>query len=53
LANEIANDEKVAESAGIHGTPSFLIGASGGPMIGFSPTGPAAFDKAIERLVPR
>jgi predicted DsbA family dithiol-disulfide isomerase len=53
LANEIADDENAAESAGVHGTPSFLIGASGGPMTRLSATGPASFDEAIEGLLKR
>jgi protein-disulfide isomerase len=53
LATEIANDENAAESAGVHGTPSFLIGASGGPMTRFSGTGPASFDGTIEGLLQR
>jgi protein-disulfide isomerase len=53
LANEIANDENAAESGGVDGTPSFLIGASGGPMSRFSATGPASFDEAIEGLLKR
>ena len=50
LANEIAADEQAAENAGLHGTPSFLIGRSGAAMTRFSPTDPASFDAAIEKL---
>jgi protein-disulfide isomerase len=48
LANEIAGDARAAENAGLTGTPSFLIGASGGAMNGFSPSDPTSFDAAIE-----
>jgi protein-disulfide isomerase len=51
LIKEIADDERTAETAGVHGTPSFLIGASGGTMARFSATDPASFDEAIEGLV--
>ena len=50
LADEIAADEQAAESAGLHGTPSFLIGRNPATMTAFSPTDPASFDTAIERL---
>jgi protein-disulfide isomerase len=32
LIEEIAGDEQAAEEAGVHGTPSLLIGATGGAM---------------------
>ncbi len=51
LAEEIASDAHAAENAGLTGTPSFLLGASGGTMRTFSPTGPTSFDAAIEGLV--
>ena len=51
LAKEIASDAAAAANAGLTGTPSFLLGASGGAMSAFSPTGPTSFDAAIERLV--
>jgi protein-disulfide isomerase len=51
LANEIAGDAQAAENAGLTGTPSFLIGASGGAMSGFSPSDPTSFDKAIEGIL--
>jgi protein-disulfide isomerase len=51
LANEIAVDAQAAENAGLTGTPSFLIGASGNAMSGFSPSDPTSFDKAIEELL--
>lgn len=50
LANEIGADEQAAETAGLHGTPSFLIGRSAAAMTAFSPTDPASFAAAIERL---
>jgi protein-disulfide isomerase len=52
LAREIAGDAEAAESAGLGGTPSFLLGASGGAMRVFSPTAPTSFDAAIEGLLP-
>jgi protein-disulfide isomerase len=51
LANEIAGDARAAENSGLTGTPSFLIGASGGTMSGFSPSDPTSFDAAIEELL--
>lgn len=51
LANEIAGDALAAENSGLTGTPSFLIGASGGAMSRFSPSDPASFDAAIEELL--
>jgi protein-disulfide isomerase len=51
LASEIAGDRRVAENAGLTGTPSFLIGASGDAMSGFSPSDPTSFDTAIEGLL--
>jgi protein-disulfide isomerase len=51
LANEIAGDERAAENAGLTGTPSFLIGASGGAISKFSPSDPTSFDAAIEELL--
>jgi protein-disulfide isomerase len=51
LASEIAGDERVAENAGLTGTPSFLIGVSGGAMSRFSPSDPTSFDTAIEGLL--
>jgi protein-disulfide isomerase len=50
LPKEIASDAEVAENAGLTGTPSFLLGPSGGSMRMFSPTGQASFDAAIETL---
>jgi protein-disulfide isomerase len=51
LIKQIAGDEQAAESAGLSGTPSFLIGASGGAMGTFSPTDSASLGEAIEALV--
>lgn len=51
LANEIAGDERAAENAGLTGTPSFLISASGGAMSRFTPSDPTSFDAAIEGLL--
>ncbi len=51
LAKEIANDAEAAESAGLSGTPSFLLGDSGGAMRTFSPASQTSFDAAIEGLL--
>ncbi len=51
LVKEIASDERAAENAGLRGTPSFLIGASGATMTSFSATDSASFDAAIEALL--
>jgi protein-disulfide isomerase len=51
LARDIAGDEQAAESAGLGGTPSFLIGASAGTMEPFSAAGAGSFDTAIESLL--
>lgn len=51
LVQEIAGDAEAAGSAGLSGTPSFLLGASGGTMRTFSPTDQRSFDAAIEGLV--
>jgi protein-disulfide isomerase len=51
LASEIASDARAAENAGLTGTPSFLIGASGGEMSRFSASDPTSFDVAIEGLL--
>jgi protein-disulfide isomerase len=50
LISEIASDEQAAQNAGVSGTPSFLIGASGGAMRRFSATDSGSFDDAIEGL---
>jgi len=51
LAGEIAADARAAESAGLNGTPSFLIGRSAGAMTTFAPTDATSFDAAIEGLL--
>jgi protein-disulfide isomerase len=48
LAKEIAADAEAAANAGLSGTPSFLLGATGGAMRVFSPSDAASFDTAIE-----
>jgi len=52
LTAEITRDEQAAENGGLTGTPSFLIGASGGAMMRLSATDSASFVEAIEGLVP-
>jgi protein-disulfide isomerase len=51
LAGEIAADARAAESAGLNGTPSFLIGRSAGAMTTFAPTDTTSFDAAVEALL--
>jgi protein-disulfide isomerase len=51
LAKQIVSDAEAAGTVGLTGTPSFLLGASGGAMRTFSPTDQTSFDAAIERLV--
>jgi len=51
LNEEITGDAQAAEHAGLTGTPSFLIGVSGGAMTRFSATDSASFGEAIELLV--
>jgi protein-disulfide isomerase len=51
LVKEIADDAEAASQAGLTGTPTFLLGASGGAMKRFSPTDQTSFDAAIEGLV--
>jgi protein-disulfide isomerase len=51
LLKDIASDAEAAGNAGLTGTPSFLLGASGGAMKPFSPTAQASFDAAIEGLM--
>jgi len=54
LANEIESDKQAANNAGFTGTPSFLIGKTGGTMgkLEYSSlTEPAGFDEAIEKLL--
>jgi protein-disulfide isomerase len=54
LANEIESDKQAANNAGFTGTPSFLIGKTGGTMgkLEYSSlTEPTGFDEAIEKLL--
>jgi protein-disulfide isomerase len=51
LVDEIAGDARVAENAGLTGTPSFLIGVTGDAISGFSRSDPRSFDAAIEELL--
>jgi len=53
-ANEVDADAQAANQAGFTGTPSFLIGKTGGTMQKFeyaSLTDPTSFDEAIEKLL--
>ena len=50
-ANQVTNDAQAAGNQGFNGTPSFLIGHSGGALKKYeysSLTNPAGFDEAIE-----
>jgi protein-disulfide isomerase len=51
LIKEIASDAQAAEHASLHGTPSFLIGTTGGTMNTFAANGSMTFDQAIEWLI--
>jgi protein-disulfide isomerase len=54
LASQVAADAQAANNAGFTGTPSFLIGRSGGAMTKFeytSLTDPTSFNEAIEKLL--
>jgi protein-disulfide isomerase len=51
LIKEIASDAQAAEHASLHGTPSFLIGTTGGTMNTFAANGSMTFDQAIEWLL--
>ena len=54
LDNQIATDTQEANQNGFNGTPSFLIGSSGGKLEKYeysSLTDPKGFDEAIEKLV--
>jgi protein-disulfide isomerase len=51
LAGEIAADARAAESAGVNGTPSFLIGSSAGAITTFASTDTTSLDAAIEGLL--
>ena len=51
LAGEIAADARTAESAGVNGTPSLLIGRGTGAITTFASTDAASLDAAIEGLL--
>ncbi len=51
LAGELAADARTAESAGLNGTPSFLIGKSAGATTTFAPADAAALDATLEQLL--
>jgi protein-disulfide isomerase len=54
LANEVEADKQTANNEGFTGTPSFLIGKTGGRLskLGEVPlTEPSGFDEAIEKLL--
>jgi protein-disulfide isomerase len=55
LANELTTDEQAVNSNGFKGTPSFLIGKTGGAMSRLeypsSPSDPAFIDEAVEKLL--
>jgi len=54
LANQVTADGQAANAAGFNGTPSFLIGKTGGPAskLEYSTlTEPTQFNEAIEKLV--
>jgi protein-disulfide isomerase len=54
LTNEVESDKQAANNAGFTGTPSFLIGKTGGKMNKLeysSLTEPTSFDEAITKLL--
>jgi protein-disulfide isomerase len=54
LANQVIADGQAANSAGLSGTPGFLIGRSGGALKQLEPssyTEAGSFDEAIEKLL--
>jgi protein-disulfide isomerase len=54
LANQVASDAQAANNAGFTGTPSFLLGKTGGTLTKFeagSLTDGTAFDGQIEKLL--
>jgi protein-disulfide isomerase len=54
LSNEVATDAQAANNAGFTGTPSFLVGKTGGTLKKLeysSLTEPTSFDEAIEKLL--
>ena len=55
LANEVETDKQVANNEGFTGTPSFLVGRSGGAMskleYSSSPGDPTFVNEAVEKLL--
>jgi protein-disulfide isomerase len=55
LANEVETDKQIANNEGFTGTPSFLIGRSGGAFKKLeytsSPTDPSFINEAVEQLL--
>jgi protein-disulfide isomerase len=55
LANEVETDKQVANNEGFTGTPSFLVGRSGGAMrkleYSSSPGDPTFVEEAVEKLL--
>jgi protein-disulfide isomerase len=51
LADEIAADARMAETASLNRTPSFLIGSSVGAMTQFAPTDATSIDAAMGALL--
>jgi protein-disulfide isomerase len=53
LASEVASDAQAAGNAGFTGTPSFLIGKTGGTMTKIEPslTDPTSLNETIEQLL--
>jgi protein-disulfide isomerase len=54
LANEVTTDAQAANNAGFTGTPSFLLGKTGGKLSKYEPsslTEPGPFDEEIEQLL--
>jgi protein-disulfide isomerase len=54
LASQVTSDAQAANAAGFTGTPSFMVGKSGGAMSKLeysSLTDPSSFDSAIEKLL--
>jgi protein-disulfide isomerase len=54
LANQVTTDAQAANNAGFTGTPSFLVGRSGGAMTKLeysSPSDPSFIDNAVEKLL--
>ena len=53
LSNQVATDAQLANNEGFRGTPSFLIGKTGGQLSKFeytSLTDPSSFNEAIDKL---